>query len=502
MLTVNSPDTTQTSCSAAVPASFPSALVIILLVGLIVRLGMWLWFSHVTPGIVDEKDYTLLASNLLEHGEFAFDPGKPTAIRPPLYPFFVSGIYAIAGVENFQAVRLVQALLSLVNVWLLYWLGRDAFSHRVGLWAAGLYAFYPTALGFNNLILTEVLFTLLLTAASYGVVLYFQRERSGYLALSGILLGLAALTRSVVWLSPPFLAVFVILTGRRSLMHRTGGAVLLVLAFALTIAPWAVRNSCLEKTFITIDTMGGRNFMMGNYRYTPLYRSWDAISLKGEQVWYHEVFAVYPPEMLTTQGQIDKLALKQGMKFVREHPGLTILRDVIKFVDFWGLERELVAGAARGYFGPIPSAVVVAGAGLIIAGYVGALFLGIFGIFFCPPPDRRLHWFFLLVIAFICALHTVVFGHSRYHLPLMPLVLLYAAAGWMDCTTIWARRWGGRFAVALSVCLIFMLGWGWNAVAGDWDLIRNELDKWRLDHRPSARTGVITCRGSLESPGG
>src|SRR5262249_5720513 len=139
---------------------------------------------------------------------------------------------------------------------------------------------------------------------------------------------------------------------------------------------------------------------------------------------------------------------------------------------------------------------------LIIAAYVGALFLGIFGILNNPIPDRRIHWFLLFVIAFVCALHTVVFGHSRYHLPLMPLVLVYSAAALLDLRAIWSRRRGGRFVLALSVCLVLMLGWGWNAVAGDWGLIRNQLGKWRGSHEPSARTGVNTCRGSLESPGG
>jgi 4-amino-4-deoxy-L-arabinose transferase-like glycosyltransferase len=372
----------------------------------------------------------------------------------------------------------VQALLSLINVWLIYRIGREAYSPRVGLWAAGLLAFYPTLLGMNNLILTEVLFTLLFTAACYGVVLYFHRENGGYLVLAGVLLGLAALTRSVVWLSPPFLALYVILIGPRSLAHRSLGATVLVLAFTAIITPWTIRNSRLQKSFVTIDCMSGRNFLMGNYQYTPLYRSWDAISLGGEKAWYQEVIENYPPEMRTTQGHIDKLALKQGLKFVRENPGLTALRDVIKFFDFWGLERELIAGAFRGYFGPIPRPIVVVSSTMILLSFPAALFLGIFGALFSPPSNWRVHVFFLFVMAFVCALHTVVFGHSRYHLPLMPLVLLYAAAACTHRGIILERRWSGQFAIGLSLCLVFLIGWCWNAVAGDLERVRDMLGKW------------------------
>jgi hypothetical protein len=344
-----------------------------------------------------------------------------------------------------------------------------------------MFAFYPSVLGMDNLILTETLFTLLLTSVCYLVVLYFRREKAGYLALAGILLGLAAVTRSVVWLSPPFLAIFVFAFGHGPIVRRGLAAALLVLSFAATITPWTVRNTHLQKTLVTIDTMGGRNFLMGNYRYTPLYRSWDTISFEGEKAWYREVLDNYPPEARTTQGQVDKLALKQGLKFVRANPGLTCVRCLIKFFDFWGLERELIAGASRGYFGPIPHPVVFAlGVGILIS-YVGALFLGIFGALFSPPGHGRVHWFFLLVIVFVCALHVMVFGHSRYHLPLMPLVLLYAAAAWNKRSEIWERRRCGRFVAGLILCLVFVLGWGWNAVAGDLTFARTLLASWRSD---------------------
>jgi 4-amino-4-deoxy-L-arabinose transferase-like glycosyltransferase len=463
---------------AAIPAeqrSASRALWLILAAGLLLRLVLWLWFIPLEPQIVDEHHYSLLARNLVEHGEFAFEPGSPTSIRPPLYPFLVAGVYAVAGVENYPAVRLLQVILSIVNVWLVYLLGREAFSARVGLWSAAMFAFYPSMIGMDNLILTETLFTALLTAVCYMVVLYFRREKAGYLASAGVLLGLAALTRSVVWLSPPFLAIFILAFGRRSFVERGLAAGMFVLGFAIIIAPWTVRNTQLQKTFVTIDTMGGRNFLMGNYRHTPLYHSWDAISLDQEKAWYHEVLDNYPPEMRTTQGQLDKLALKQGLEFIRENPGLTASRSLIKFFDFWGLERELIAGASRGYFGPMPRPVVLALGALIAICYTGALFLGIFGALFSPAEDRRIHWFFILVIAFICALHVIVFGHSRYHLPLMPLILLYAAAALNKCSSIWERRRSGRFAVALSLCLLFVLGWGWNAIAGDWKLVQAVL---------------------------
>jgi hypothetical protein len=212
--------------------------------------------------------------------------------------------------------------------------------------------------------------------------------------------------------------------------------------------------------------MGGRNFMMGNYEYTPLYRAWDAVSVGGEHAWDRVLFRETEPSLRDTQGKIDKLAMARGLKFVKENPGLTLKRDIVKFFDFWGLERELVAGADRGYFGPISRMGVVV-IGIIVCGYyVAVLFGGIFGAVLSPPTDRRQHVLLMLPIAFICGVHTLVFAHSRYHLPVMPFVTLYAAAA-LTGAGILANRRRAAFWLATGLCALVASGWAWNAAAGD-----------------------------------
>jgi 4-amino-4-deoxy-L-arabinose transferase-like glycosyltransferase len=447
-----------------------TALVLILLAGVLVRLLLWYAFRDEPIHIEDERDYDLLARNLLNHGEFTFRPGEtPTSLRPPLYPALVAVVYRLSGVENFAAVRLLQACLSMLTVVVAYRLGREIASDRTALWLAGLCCFYPSLIAYGNLLLTETLFTLLLTSACYAIVLTLKRSSIGWAAAAGLALGLAALTRSVVWLAPPLLAVYLLLAGRGGLVRRFAVAAAVVAAFAGTIAPWAIRNTRLQGTFIAIDTMGGRNFMMGNYRYTPLYRSWDAIAIEGDRSWIHEVCAVCPPEQLTSQGKVDKAALRQGLQFVRENPGLTLERATAKFFDFWGLERELIAGTGRGLYGDTSKALLLGLAAVVIGAYAAAMVLAAFGLVFAPPADRRIHWFIVCVIAFVCGMHTVVFGHSRYHLPLMPLVLVYTAGAITQFGAIWAQRKSYRFALASGLCAILFAGWTWLFVAVDCD---------------------------------
>lgn len=441
----------------------------ILLLGAVLRLGLWLWFQDRPIEVWDEKDYNTLAVGLVERGEFSLVPGQSMSPRPPLYPTAVAGVYLLCGVENYQAVRFLQACLSLLNVVLLYRLGSEVYSRRAGLWLAGLYCFYPSLLAYNNLLLTEVLFTFLLCAGCYLLIHALQRQQLRWLPATGVVLGLAALTRSVLWLFPPVLGVFLLFAWRGSLRQRVLAAILQLAAFAVTLAPWAIRTTRVEETFIPIDTMGGRNFMMGNYRHTPLYRSWDAISLEGEESWHHEVHAQHPPSERRTQGQLDKLALRHGIQFVLANPGLTLKRDLVKCAQFWGLERELVAGAAQGYFGKTSGPALIALTLVICGGYAGAMLLGVFGAVQTPPSDRRIQWFLLLVIAFVCGIHTVTFGHSRYHLPVVPLILVFAATACAHARLIWQRGRRRSLWIAVGLSLVFVGVWLWEILVVEGD---------------------------------
>jgi 4-amino-4-deoxy-L-arabinose transferase-like glycosyltransferase len=450
-------------------------LTAILVGGAVLRVALWMWFDELPIRIWDEQEYNLLATNLIQRGEYVYLPGTATSLRPPLYPAAVAGLYWLFGLNNFQAVRLFQLVLSLLNVILLYRLGSEVFSRQTGLWLAGLYCFYPSMLGFNNLLLTEVLFTFLLCAACFSLVRFLNRERTSYLLLAGALFGLAALTRSVLWLFPIILCGFLLLALRTEINRRLVGAVFFLLAFSLIVAPWSIRNTRLEKTFITIDTMGGRNFMMGNYEYTPLYRAWDAISLEGDQAWHRVLASADSAFPFMTQGQKDKRAFQYGVRFVADHPWVTLKRDVVKFIQFWGLERELVAGAGRGYFGTLPTPAILLVTGIIFGSYTIAIISGVFGMVMAPPSDKRIHWVFLLVVVFIWGAHTLVFAHPRYHLPVMPLVLGYSANALTNAREIWQRRDRWSFWLAIGLSCLFILAWAWEIAVVDFSRYVNML---------------------------
>jgi hypothetical protein len=130
------------------------------------------------------------------------------------------------------------------------------------------------------------------------------------------------------------------------------------------------------------------------------------------------------------------------------HPGTTLVRAIAKWADFWGIEREYLAALQRGLYEP-PVWFRLAAIVAIIGAYVAVMLLACLGVFLAPPPDRRFHWLCLLIIGFVAGLHAIVFGHSRYHIPLVPLLLLYACAG--IAHQGWRRL--GRFSTAVGPVL-------------------------------------------------
>ncbi|WPL17688.1 putative integral membrane protein [Thiorhodovibrio winogradskyi] len=433
----------------------------ILIVGFLIRFAIWNNTAETGLYITDEKDYALLAQNLLAGNGFAWEEGKPTSIRPPGYPTFIAAIWFITGDQDPQSVRFVQILLSLFSIALLYRIGRIAFSSNVALLAAGIFSLYPTYVGFASFLYAEVLFIFLMLF----VILVYLRMTNASVSLfslattAGLLLGLAALTRTIAW---PYFLVFVplvLFTVGNDLKTRLKASSAVVLGFFLIIAPWSYRNSELQNQFTLIDTMGGMNLMMGNYEHTPLNRAWDAVSLLStDKRWSYSLGSI-PESADWGEAERSKWASDQAKQFMLSHPLLTIERSIAKFFSFWGLERVIIAAWERELYHPpkwsIPVLAVV-----INSAYILTMLLAVVGLFLAPPNEQKFHYLVWTLLVVFTGVHMLIFGHARYHLPLMPLLILYAASA-VD-RRAWKALLDKKLAayIAMLCIALLLLIWG------------------------------------------
>jgi hypothetical protein len=235
--------------------------------------------------------------------------------------------------------------------------------------------------------------------------------------------------------------------------------------------PWAIRNTRLQGVLTVVDTMGGLNLLMGNYEHTPLNRAWNAVLLTGQRSWAYDM----PADGSTwTEGRKEKWAARKALTYMMEHPGLTLKRAAIKFANFWGLERVIIAGWLYRLYQP-PLWFAGVGTLAITLAYVLTMLLASLGFFLARPENRMAHLFLISIIVFVCGIHTIVFGHERYHLPLMPLILLYAAAAAVQQS--WRRlRAGVLTTVApLGLWALFFAIWGRELLFTDTARIRGLL---------------------------
>ncbi|MBI4491029.1 MAG: glycosyltransferase family 39 protein [Deltaproteobacteria bacterium] len=437
----------------AVPVRSP--LLWILGVGAIVRL-IFLFYMADLELRMDEVQYQEIAVNLTEGRGFALN-GSLTSWRPPLYPFVLSVLYTLTGTTDPVVAQGFQAILSLLNGLLVYLLGRSLFGERAGLGATLLFTFYPSFLFYNNHILTEVLFTFLLTLTGYCFLAYLQTGRLPLLGASGVALGLAVLTRDIVWPMAGVMALLIWDVTRPGLTRWSGHSVALLLPFLVVVTPWIIRNTLVQKTFTLIATNGGPVFYAGNYDHTPPDRPWRSHALDSEL----KVRRLLPPGL--TEGEQQKVAFRKGLDFIWNHPGLTLRRTLIKAANIWGLEREVVGVLLKGGYGRLGRAAIFSVTALIFGAYILTLLAGLTGLCFVLAKYRQgmaFHLFFAALVVFFTLAHAAASGHPRYHIPLIPFFSLYAAHAWAIRHKIWEGRRSMAFKVAAVVAGLLFAVWG------------------------------------------
>ena len=79
----------------------------------------------------------------------------------------------------------------------------------------------------------------------------------------------------------------------------------------------------------------------------------------------------------------------------------------------------------------------------------------------------------LVLVIFVCALHTIVFGHPRYRLPLMPILAVYTGAALTRLEWATVRSRAAWPAMAGAVALMAL--WAVQFAVRDWTAVTRLL---------------------------
>ncbi|QNI65824.1 glycosyltransferase family 39 protein [Synechococcus sp. A15-44] len=126
----------------------------------------------------------------------------------PLYPFLVSRLYGLIGVQEWLG-RGLSVFCSALTIWLVMRLGRRWFNPEAGWWAGLAFAIAPLGVYFGRAFQAEALLLLCAAGALESLSLWRERRLPWALALSWVCLTSAGLIKVIplLWLGLPLLMV-------------------------------------------------------------------------------------------------------------------------------------------------------------------------------------------------------------------------------------------------------------------------------------------------------
>lgn len=366
----------------------------------------------------DAAWYYARALEMLSTSRYA-EGGVATAYWPVGYPGFLAGLMASMG-QTVRVGQLANLMLSAACLVLMYRFCLQRFGDsRVAGVAAVLLAVYPNHMGYSVGLFSEPLYTFLLLAT-----VVFTQPGVGYgrIALMGVVVGLATLVKAQMMLLGPILMFFLLLNNWS--LGAIGSAfqrvVLGSLFMAITIAPWTWRNQVVMGAPVPISTNGGMSLLSGNNSSmtTALDRDYN----DSDPIFKSVKFSV------VDQVAADKRAKSAAFSWIGDNPGRFIALMPKKAFRLWVPDGESEWIFQAGYAGYEDQKIWFRSVRVVNQLIYLALLGGfVFGMAKCLRPRDPVTLVVPLLLLFFTALSMVFSGQSRYHSPLMPFVISYAA---------------------------------------------------------------------------
>jgi len=337
----------------------------------------------------------------------------------PGYSVFLAGLYTV-GLDSLRAVRVVQALLDTATVLLIMLLGWRLFGRRAGVAAGAVAALEPLLVFFSGMVLTETLFTFLLTGSLVALVASRGPEGDGAgqreserrsaarrmlaAAAWGALAGVGSLVKSAFFMFLPMVAAAdVVLARAPERRSRLKAQALAIAVWAAVLAPWTIRNAVLLGEFVPTTTRNG----------IALYGSLAPDATGG----WDPCCDSWPAEDMAPLGEVgrDRLLRRRALGSAARNPLRTVGLAIIKEARLWS---------------PVPLARAYRKATYWLVGI--AAFLLLIGAAVAGVVVMRSEWLrwwpALAPAAYLTILMLVFAGSVRYRVPAHAALAVLAGA--------------------------------------------------------------------------
>jgi 4-amino-4-deoxy-L-arabinose transferase-like glycosyltransferase len=291
--------------------------------------GDFFFFHEIANLLADGEGF--VAPFLLEHtGEV-----EPTAEHPPLWPLLLAASSEVGG-NGLLAHRLVGVPVGIATVAILALIGRRLGGDRAGLTVAAIGAAHPLLIAADGSLMSETLYGFWVAAALLLTLRAMERPTIARTAALGAAIGLATLTRGEGLILLLLLAAPVAWRGAGGMRGRMalGGAALV--AAALVIAPWTIRNASTFDRPVLVSTNDGTVLTGANCHDT----------YHGEDIgfWRTQCRSTFRESDEAEQSATWR---REGIDYARDHAGRLVVVVPVRVMRTWNLwnPKQLVEQA-------------------------------------------------------------------------------------------------------------------------------------------------------------
>ncbi|MFC1668448.1 ArnT family glycosyltransferase [Chlamydiota bacterium] len=349
--------------------------------------------------VFDQDSYMKIAQTILS-GTYC------DILRGPLYPFMIAFLMLLKG-STLLYLRLTHIFFDSLTACSLFFIGRKVFSHRIGILAGFLYVVYPLALWRIAFVSKEIVFTFLLLLVVLFLIRSIESKQNRHFFMTGLILGIANLCRPILLVFPcVFGIVYFIKNTEVFFKKKCLHVFLLIMGMCLVIFPWTYRNYALYEQVIPVATeRGGLAIFIGNFY--PTRGGWEGPK---KQLWEEAVITIDLENQGKTLVERDRVYYKKAIEAIVKNPVQFGEMVMYKFFRFW-----FISASGRMITLLIPLQLF-----LLMCAMIG---------FFAKKKTGQYFWILLSMLGYYMMIFLVTYSCVRFSLPIMPLVLVFSAAG-------------------------------------------------------------------------
>ena len=362
-------------------------IIIIILIGLFLRLKFAYGIQQSLSS--DAKNYDVMVKQFLTKGFLGYKSSTPSAYLVPGYPLFLSLIYSTFGytpASPFTIVRLIQAFLSTVSIYLIFLISGKIGNNRIGIIAAFFAALYLPFIQSISYILTETLYTFFFLTYILIQVNAIKKLTPSLNIAAGITFAAAVLIRPSVFplFALPYIYKYITIKDKK--VFKAFG--FFSIGLIISLLPWWIRNYIILGKFILLSTGNGNPVFAGAFPYLN----------------YSNLSQVYvlPPKQLAA-----------GLRLIVNG----FLTQPLLYLKWFTVGKLSFIFSKPWYTGQALASLLYLHHVIVVLGFTGAFFA------FISKKFRLISLFVVL----LSLMQLMFIPEPRYAYPIMPLLMILAA---------------------------------------------------------------------------